>query len=86
MKKNRRKMSDIISETDEIFNYFKFNYKNLTKKQFEYILDLQDAIHEICIKINEGDFKRWQLIFLKGGISPFIFVLNYIDKNFKTKI
>lgn len=43
------KYSDIICEIDNIFNYFRFNNKNLTKEQEQKLHELQDLIHELRI-------------------------------------
>lgn len=41
------KYSNVVREIDNIFNYFKFHNKNLTKAQYERLQDLQDLIHEL---------------------------------------
>ena len=41
------KYSDIIREIDNIFNYFRFHNKNLTKAQEQKLRELQDLIHEL---------------------------------------
>lgn len=38
--------SDIIRNIDDIFDYFKFHSKNLTKTQEYKLDDLKDLIHE----------------------------------------
>lgn len=43
------KYSDIIRNIDDIFDYFKFHSKNLTKTQEYKLNDLQDLIHELRI-------------------------------------
>lgn len=42
-----RKYSEIIMEIDNIFNYFEFHNKNLTKKQYFLLADLQSLIHDL---------------------------------------
>lgn len=39
------KYSDIIRRIDDIFDYFKFHNKNLTKTQEWKLQELQDLIH-----------------------------------------
>lgn len=46
-----KKYSKIIQDIDEIFQYFNFHNKNLTKKQRFQLLDLQDLIHELRLQI-----------------------------------
>lgn len=41
------KYSEIIGEIDNIFDYFKFHNKNLTKTQERKMQELQDLIHEL---------------------------------------
>lgn len=41
------KYSEIISEIANIFDYFKFHNKNLTKAQEFKLQDLKDLIHEL---------------------------------------
>lgn len=41
------KYSDIIREIDNIFDYFKFHSRNLTKAQEHKLIELQDLIHEL---------------------------------------
>lgn len=41
------KYSEIIRGIDEIFDYFKFHNKNLTKTQDQKLKELQDLIHEL---------------------------------------
>ena len=41
------KYSDVIREIDNIFEYFKFHNKNLTKAQEWKLQELQDLIHEL---------------------------------------
>ena len=47
------KYSEIIREIDNIFDYFKFHSKNLTKKQEWTLQELQDLIHEMRGCYNE---------------------------------
>lgn len=42
-----RKYSEIIREIDNIFDYFKFHNKNLTKKQLYLLADLQNLVHDL---------------------------------------
>lgn len=42
------KHSEISSGLDNIFDYFKFHNKNLTKTQEYKLQELQDLIHELC--------------------------------------
>jgi hypothetical protein len=39
--------SEIIREIDNIFDYFKFHNKNLTKKQLYLLADLQNLVHDL---------------------------------------
>lgn len=41
------KCSEIIREIDNIFDYFRFHSKNLTKAQEYKLQELQDLIHEL---------------------------------------
>ena len=41
------KYSEIIREIDNIFDYFKFHNKNLTKKQLYLLADLQNLVHDL---------------------------------------
>lgn len=41
------KYSEIIREIDNIFDYFRFHNKNLTKTQENKLQELQDLIHEL---------------------------------------
>ena len=41
------KYSEIIMEIDNIFDYFKFHNKNLTKKQLYLLADLQNLVHDL---------------------------------------
>ena len=43
------KYSEIVKNIDDIFDYFKFHNKNLTKTQFDKILELQDLVHDLKI-------------------------------------
>jgi hypothetical protein len=43
------KYSEIIRSIDDIFDYFKFHNKNMTKAQEEKLYELQDLIHELRI-------------------------------------
>ncbi len=47
------KYSDIIKNIDDIFDYFKFHNKNLTKTQEYKLYDLQNLIHELRIAMEE---------------------------------
>jgi hypothetical protein len=49
MEERNVKYSDIIRNIDDIFDYFKFHSKNLTKTQEYKLNDLQDLIHELRI-------------------------------------
>lgn len=42
------KYSDIIRQIDDIFDYFRFHNKNLTKTQDIKLQELQNLIHEMC--------------------------------------
>lgn len=42
-----KKYSELIQRIDEIFSYFNYHNKNLTKTQYFKILELQDLIHEM---------------------------------------
>lgn len=44
------KYSEIIRAIDEIFDYFRYHNKNLTKKQLKKIEELQILIHEMRLK------------------------------------
>ena len=41
------KYSEIIREIDNIFDYFKFHNKNLTKKQLYLLAYLQNLVHDL---------------------------------------
>lgn len=41
------KYSDIIRQIDDIFDYFRFHSKNLTKTQEMKLQELQNLIHEM---------------------------------------
>ena len=41
--------SEIINKIDDIFIYFRFNDKNLTKEQKLKLQELQDLFHELRI-------------------------------------
>lgn len=41
------KYSEIIRSIDNIFDYFKFHNKNLTKEQSYKLEELQNLIHEL---------------------------------------
>lgn len=41
------KYSEILANIDDIFDFFKFHNRNLTNKQYQYLLDLQDLVHEL---------------------------------------
>lgn len=45
------KYNKIIQDLDEIWQYFNLHNKNLTKKQWYKILDLQDVIYELKLQI-----------------------------------
>lgn len=42
-----RTYSEIIREIDNIFDYFKFHNKNLTKKQCYLLEDLKNLVHDL---------------------------------------
>lgn len=44
------KYSEIIREIDNIFSFFRYHSKNLTKEQEYKLQDLQNLIHELRIK------------------------------------
>lgn len=44
------KYSELTYKIDEIFSYFQYHNKNLTKEQYFKILELQDLIHEMRLK------------------------------------
>lgn len=41
------KYSEIIAAIDSIFSFFQYHNKNLTKQQYEKLLELQDLIHDL---------------------------------------
>lgn len=47
------KYSDIIRNIDDIFDYFKFHSKNLTKTQEYKLDDLRNLIHELGIAMED---------------------------------
>ena len=47
------KYSEIVKNIDDIFDYFRFHNKNLTKAQFDKILELQDLVHDLRITGNK---------------------------------
>lgn len=47
------KYSDIIRNIDDIFDYFKFHSKNLTKAQEYKLDDLRNLIHELRIAMED---------------------------------
>lgn len=47
------KYSDIIRNIDDIFDYFKFHSKNLTKTQEYKLDDLRNLIHELRIVMED---------------------------------
>lgn len=47
------KYSDIIRNIDDIFDYFRFHNKNLTKTQEYKLNDLHNLIHELRIAMEE---------------------------------
>lgn len=53
MEERNVKYSDIIRNIDDIFDYFKFHSKNLTKTQEYKLDDLKDLIHELRIAMED---------------------------------
>lgn len=53
VEENGMKYSDIIKNIDDIFDYFKFHSKNLTKTQEYKLDDLRNLIHELRIAMEE---------------------------------
>lgn len=49
--KSERKTSEVIREICDIFDYFEFHNKNLTKKQEYKIVELKNLIHELKITL-----------------------------------
>ena len=47
------KYSEIILEIDKIFDFFRFNNKNLTKTQDYKLYELQNLIHELRMEIEK---------------------------------
>lgn len=51
------KYSEIVATIDKNLDYLKHHNKNMTKAQDFAVIDLQDAIHDLFVMINEKGVK-----------------------------